>query len=239
MKMQNVDEITSRVAEWNFNAGTQPSSDYEEREKQIQLQLSLVVEELKEFVEAAEQKDVVEAIDAVCDTMVVSSYAIVLMSWCYSQQFDYKQIGIDSIYFPLYSKEQIFDNSTLSFVRSAIKTIEQKMACDYEMKDDIVFDIVIGIGQYLYCLAIEEFGRDVVDASMEAVLATNDAKFMTAEESEAKLEQTRESYAGRFDSIVSCETPDGKFCYRSDNGSGKILKPYDWVAPDIAGIIGS
>lgn len=250
MKMKNIDTVVTGVATWNANAGNIPSDDPNVRDRQLYDQLKLVLEELNELNDAIAAGDDVEIIDAVCDINVVAAYAALLMSTpttYFNPDFSYdvSDVGVDTIFVSEHSTPCDFDNDTvgeiidgglclLGLLLEDEDTFSEKCALQYH---DKLYKVLYGIGQYLYIVGSRCYGENVMDKSMAQVLETNNAKFMAPDVAKEKLQATIESYQGRYENIVVHQTPLGSACFRCDNGKGKIVKPYDWVAPDIKSIL--
>ena len=247
MKMEIIDDVVESVATWNANAGNIPSADPDERSKQLHSQLKLVHEELVELRDAITADDDVETIDAVCDINVVAAFAAVLMNVPTSLEdelyaYDVSDVGIDTVFMSRAAMPTSFKDERIDeIVNGAISMLEllmnnEELVFQYHKH---LYDTLYGIGQYLFLTGQRCYGVDVMTDSMYAVLETNGAKFLTVDVANEKLEETIKSYEGRYSDIVVAETPLGFACYRCDNGNGKILKPYDWVAPDIKSILSS
>lgn len=63
----------SRVERFNAITGKAPSKDLKELYKQIENQCTYLLEEVKETLKAAQESDVVEVLDGVCDVKYVAS----------------------------------------------------------------------------------------------------------------------------------------------------------------------
>lgn len=247
MHMEQFSQVLFEVVTWNANAGTQPSNTLPERNLQLHNQLKLVIEELKELQTAVNEENEVEIIDAICDINVVASYGAFLAS--VPIEYDDLESVINNTNI---ADVVSFDHSDVVDDLSAehIKASHALMIDDLEAYNNECIDCLYDgenasemrdclaiVGQALYAVALKRYGKDVIDAAMRAVLDTNNAKFLEIDEANEKLERTIEAYKGRYSDIVVCETPLGKACYRCDNGKGKILKPFDWTAPDIQSIL--
>ena len=252
MKMEIIDDVVESVATWNANAGNIPSADPDERSKQLHGQLKLVHEELVELRDAIAVDDDVETIDAVCDINVVAAFAAVLMNVPNASDdelyaYDITDVGVDTLFvskamLPTTFKDERIDEivSGTIYMLEMILTDEDSFIKEWSLRYfEQLYTTLYGIGQYLFLTGQRCYGVDVMTDSMYAVLETNSAKFLTVDVANEKLEETIKSYEGRYSDIVVAETPLGFACYRCDNGNGKILKPYDWVAPDIKSILSS
>lgn len=63
----------SRVERFNTITGKAPSKDLKELYKQIENQCTYLLEEVKETLQAAQENDIVEVVDGVCDVKYVAS----------------------------------------------------------------------------------------------------------------------------------------------------------------------
>lgn len=63
----------SRVERFNAITGKAPSKDLKELYKQIENQCTYLLEEVKETLKAAQENDIIEVVDGVCDVKYVAS----------------------------------------------------------------------------------------------------------------------------------------------------------------------
>lgn len=220
MKIKNIDEMATRIMKWNTAAGNGFGVTEDRRDEQCRLQFDLLCEEFNELAAAVDENDINEIVDACCDIMVVWLY--------YSLLRDYP----DCI------------NKDGSASVTAYN-IEMSRICDSNCVIPMFFEVSDGAtrletdgycAQLAYLLMQEKLyggDEDLAYKAMDAVMTTNEAKFMTLERAEQGLHATIDKYEGRYSGIVivPCDGDSGLYCYRGSNGFGKIIKPHDWVAP--------
>ena len=93
-----------RVERFNVITGKAPSKDINELYKQIENQCTYLLEEVKETLKAAQEKDIVEVVDGICDVKYVASQLQTLV----------ESIGVN--FDGAFSK--VCDNNDLKFTQS-------------------------------------------------------------------------------------------------------------------------
>lgn len=224
---KKLSEYTQRIVDWNILAGNGPDLYIEEcRGQQIQLQTKLLLEECDELEMAYLAQDRVEMVDAVCDIMVVGLYWVTLWYTPFNSNSDV-----------IFKSEQPipFATDQLESPMQLVSIIRDSLCQGnpHTMAIDINYAC-----QALWVLMVEQLydgSHELADAAMQEVLNTNSAKYMTLEQANSDLAPTVERYAGRYDNITitPCHNSDTLFCYRSDGGTGKIIKPASWIEPQL------
>ena len=102
----------SRVERFNVITGKAPSKDINELYKQIENQCTYLLEEVKETLKAAQEKNVVEVVDGICDVKYVASQLQTLIE---STSVDFES-----------SFSEVCYNNDLKFTDSYVK------ACSWE-----------------------------------------------------------------------------------------------------------
>ena len=229
-----IEDWISRVVTWNANGGNAPEADVFGRINQVYMNYNLVIEECGELSDAIDANDKVEILDALCDIFVVSSYEYYLLTVNDDNKLNMNLDGAVDI---LETCSEWFKDS--DFLESELKDLSDVKVWKYTSCESLFDALKYSSITFMSAaaLGLNIFGHDVFIEAMEAVLSSNDAKFMDRKTAIEKLDHTKEFYADRYHNIVVVEDDCGVCCYRTDNGGGKIVKPFDWAAPDLKTII--
>lgn len=199
------------VIDWNAVI----SYDFSQARKDLQIAITL--EELDETINAFYKCDKKEIIDGVGDVLVTAGFYLYLQN---NQNTEF----LDQLY-PIDSEPL---KSQVSFI-DLLHVIRDKL--DIEKHVDY-FEL-----QLLCAHTIAMFGREVVEDYFDAILKSNDSKFIRIDEYDEAVEMNHvtSKYADKFSDI----TPVTRnfrgtevILLRADGGSGKLLKPTTFKEPD-------
>lgn len=208
----------NEVVKWNSIGRLEPL------DQQLLVQVKVTEEEIKETIAAITARDYVEILDGVADVLVTAGY----LAYLNKPNIDILQtINEHGGSLPnTYSEIANNLKELLLQVQESPTTIEHAQ----------VLQVI--------AWARECFGFDAVTNYIEAVLESNNSKFIAFEEGitdeqivqvlEYELELATKKYAGKHKDLVFVRVPKGSVDYyvlRSDNGQGKILKPTRFKEP--------
>lgn len=207
------------VIDWN-KVFLNPDMTLDER---IDLQKKVTVEEINETLAALMIEDPKEIIDGIGDILVTAGYLRYLYAgesvdflnsslFNYDIKYENYYQYVDVIHFPLIDLKNHILHETTSFSYDTLN--------------------------YLACYAICDFGRDNVENYFNAILLSNDTKFVPVEQwvefNDEYMEAAQEKYEGKYKDLVWWESDfrgEPVFLIRADHGRGKILKPPSFKEP--------
>lgn len=205
-----IGDFIQYVVDWNV---TITPDDFSK--DRIILQRTITIEEIEETAKALFRCDKQEFIDGVGDILVTAGYLMYLRSnGC---------VDLSNIY--------AIDSNLLERVYSLKEILERISGNMFYPNQDEYFNL-----QLLCAYAIHMFGRDEFEQYMDAILKSNDSKFVPFHEFDEHIEMNHveSKYKDKFDHIIPVE---GSFrgskviMLRADNGFGKLLKPTVFVEP--------
>lgn len=198
------------VIDWNAVI----SDDFSDA--RLDLQKKITMEEINETMEALEYCDKKEVIDGVGDILVTAGFYLYLQNEQDTSFLD-NICAIDSELL----KYQIGFDSVLHDI-------------SYDLQSFAIVDYFKL--QLLCAYTIDMFGRDTVEDYFDAILKSNDSKFIKPEEYNEQVEMNHvtSKYSGKFSNI----TPVTRMFRGSevilllaDGGHGKMLKPTMFKEP--------
>lgn len=237
-----------RVINWNLTArGSHQFSDAD-----VERQKRFVVEELKETIQAAKDKNRKEIIDGICDMFVVATYWHFLMELNKSAE---RLTPADNRNFTL--KEMLIRDArmaTLDYLdpgaywtdEEPVELLEYLENCIRDDRAWTFIEIVVTL------MDILDFNAEL---ALSRVLDSNDSKMPTVQELikalagahfmdgpreaidilEFEAAQLNAEHAGRYSGIVGgINTITERVVFKDSNN--KIMKPCTFVEPDLKGL---
>ena len=184
-------------------------------DEHMPMQIVVTTEEIRETISAISEQDHTEILDGVADVLVTAGYMAYLNG-----------DSIEGVIWPSWSNSRIMD---------VLHTMESNAVVGLSFHDNIVSVVHWATRQY---------SEDTVTNYIEAVLKSNDSKFIIATDIPStelecyitsEVHAARNKYAGQWENIVAVkrELDNGEVFYvlRADNGTGKILKPTSFKEP--------
>ena len=183
-------------------------------ESRMELQKTITLSEVQETIDAFNDNDKQEIVDGVGDVLVTAGYMIYLKEG--NMNFlDYT--------FSFTTKDLL---NEMSF-ESLLMVIKQEVINEHISYYNL---------QLLAAYVINMFGREYVVPYLNAILKSNDSKFVRMDQWDEKKEadHVEKKYKGKFDNIVGVPRKfrgEDVMLLRADFGRGKLLKPTVFVEP--------
>ncbi len=203
--------------------------------KLVNFRLSLIEEEKNELKEACDQKNFIEAIDAIADTLFVT-YG---MCHAFGINYDeYRPTGFrtmvcDSGDVPdihIFDKKQLTDE----LLELEQLVVELKKFC---MGNDM-YKVMRSIDEIVcQCYKISSLFRVNIDKCFEEVFRSNMTKVCATEEEARETVEWYKQNEKRYADPSYRKSPNEKYWVVFDNATSKILKSIKFELPNLKGII--
>lgn len=134
------------VLKFNYGINNQPSmGDHYEVWKQLKLQAKLILEEAQELVEATEQEDMVETLDAYCDVQYLNT-------WLEHQLYAFG-CNTDKAFGEVCQNNSSKITTSYTYAQTSKEYLEKFQGGEYYI-DSTVYE-----GETLYCVKRSEDGK--------------------------------------------------------------------------------
>jgi hypothetical protein len=209
MNTEIIKKYYENIIDWNAITGNSISN-----EDLRKVYTNLVDEETEETLTGLRDKDQVEFIDGVIDSLVVGSYLFALKQQADFTDYTLRDLSVVELSEAINTVEQIKSNGTI------FKNID-KILSIYEDVFYTIKDSVNVFGAF----------QEVLDSNWSKFPDTN----LVNPEEEVSLIESQGRYKGVVFSIVNTSDNLKKYVFRDENG--KILKPSTFKEPQLAQFI--
>lgn len=212
--------------------------------KLVKFRVSLIEEEINELFEACDKKDLIEAIDAIADTMYVvyGAFHVIGLNYDkYSAKMAYTHFRHDV------KHDDIFDNDYIAFelktclndLKDSLSEINSKYIKESTNDCNGTYDsFVILLDEIIvYCYSIASLFRINIDECFNEVHRSNMTKVCIDEETAKQSVEWYKNNDSRYKDPSYRKSTNSKYWVVFDNGSSKILKSVKFELPKIASII--
>lgn len=206
--------------------------------KLVNFRLSLIDEEKNELKDACDQKNFIEAIDAIADTLFVT------YGMCHAFGINYDEYQRTNEFRPvLYDSDNvpdihIFDKNLNKLTNELLEleqlVVELKKFCTENDMDNVIKVINCVVCQ---CYKISSLFRVNIDKCFEEVFRSNMTKVCATEEEARETVEWYKQNEKRYADPSYRKSPNEKYWVVFDNATSKILKSIKFELPNLKGII--
>jgi predicted HAD superfamily Cof-like phosphohydrolase len=227
--------------------------------KQVDLRISLIEEEVKELIDACKQKNMVEAVDALADTLYVLYGACHVFSFNFDKDIS---IMLDNIKYKRYYGEVINLNmtktvpvdpfkleSTISDMKiyvgnlmgkvALLKSLINKLYENLYIDDLICYSIIQSVRKTIFDIEIDiryiavQYFKVDIQKCLEEVHRSNMTKLCLSEEEAKNTVEKYKNTDQRYDSPEYKLSDDGIHWAVYNQSTGKILKSIKYEDPQL------
>jgi predicted HAD superfamily Cof-like phosphohydrolase len=202
--------------------------------KIVQFRLDLIKEELNEFIDACEKKDIIEAIDAIADTM----YVVYGACHVFGIDFDKVKTCPETLY-EIYEPCDIFEmrRDDLEIETNNFKNIVTELVndCTVSKKFD---EVVMSLDNIIKtCYTISSLFQVDIDKCFNEVHRSNMTKVCISEEEAIETVEWYKNNEKRYADPAYRKSINSKYWVVYDRETSKILKSIKFQLPNIASIV--
>jgi predicted HAD superfamily Cof-like phosphohydrolase len=199
----------------------------------VNFRISLIDEEVKEFIQAVNTNDIIEAVDGICDTLYVVNGAYHVLGASYPTSAITSFVDSDSVYTPnVLEVKATKIKSKIGLLLSMIDCLRStSINHDYE-----------GFVQTLHLIQIECYnlastlGVDV-DSCFNEVQSSNMSKVCTSEQEAIESVEWYRNTEKRYTDPQFRKSSNPLYWVIYDNATSKILKSINFKKPDLQSVI--